>query len=135
MSSINNPVLDHSLLSGITTSDHHIKTEIIDLVGAQNYNPSAASTWEDWDISAIIPAGAKGAMVEMASSLNTGYILGGARKNGTAINRYAYLDQATVTTHRADKVLPTECDASRIIEVYSQGVATNVYFNIVGYWT
>ena len=95
-----------------------------ELAGGQGKNVTSTSTWEDYDLSAIIGAGAVAALIQITcSSAQTT----GARKNGSALTR-------TFAQAIGDRALLTECDANRIVEIYSISVAA-VTFNILGYWS
>ncbi len=89
-----------------------------------------ASTWEDYDLSAIIGAGAVAVLIAirvMASSENVG-----VRKNGTALNRINNVVSDAASPYWGFSII-AECDVNRIIEIYSTEVATR--FSVLGYWS
>lgn len=91
------------------------------------HGPSAANTWEDWDLSAIVPAGTKSVLVCITNQAAAGNR--GCRKNGSALVRYWYLNAADMP----HMFILTECDANRIIEIYYPN--TDAHHQIVGYWS
>ncbi|MBA7621563.1 hypothetical protein ES703_28927 [subsurface metagenome] len=106
---------------------HHAKPTFTELAGGEGYHASASTTWEDWDLSAIIPAGAVTALISMQQE-NTSIYDVGARRNGTALDRKmaakAYVTQNWLT----------EVDANRVIEIYAE-YCNNTKFNVLGYWS
>lgn len=104
-----------------------------ELAGGENHNASQSGNWEDWDLSAIIGSGAKVVLVGIANQSSSAY-RAGARKNGTALDRKGKLDEGLSNLFMWDIMLPTECDANRVIEIYA-GYHTDIYFNILGYWS
>jgi len=104
-----------------------------ELAGGESHSPSSASTWEDWDISAIVPAGAKCVLVTLGNySSGNNYVMG-ARKNGSALSRISIVPAPAVDGADAWCTLLTECDANRVIEIYSSDTLGG--FEIVGYWS
>jgi hypothetical protein len=102
-----------------------------ELAGGQDKAVSTASTWEDWDLSAIVPSGAVSVLVAWGASTQRYTV--GARKNGSAASRTALTpDIAAASLNGWVVTVLTECDANRIIEIYSSN--TGVLFNILGYW-
>ena len=86
-----------------------------------------SSAWEDWDLSATLPAGTLYAdIVIVTVSVDSV----GARKNGSAVER-------KVTPAAASKEFSfnmlTEVDSGRIVEIYSDS-RLNSYFYVTGYW-
>lgn len=97
-----------------------------ELAGGENKQATGAGAWEDWDISAIIGAGAVAALIQIRGSTTAG--VNGCRKNGSAlVRRPKQLNNATVC-------VLTECDASRIIEIYQANTARGA-FDVLGYWS
>lgn len=92
------------------------------------HNVSQASTWEDWDLSDIVPQGTKVVYVFLYNVDPEGQAMG-TRRNGSVRSRYWTNPTAGV------QAVPTECDANRIIEIYYSG-STPLYgvFRILGYW-
>lgn len=88
---------------------------------------SNTSTWEDWDLSSIVPAGTLCVLVIVAVPGGTNKYEAGARKNGTALAR-----KDDAADYRSS--LLTEVDANRVIEVYGEST-TAVRFTIAGYWS
>ena len=92
-------------------------------------SPSVANTWENWDLSALIPADAKYADI-FARYKATSASNFGVRKNGSAIVRYL------LPVAVSGIVYPylTELDAGRIVERYVGGISTRADFTVIGYW-
>lgn len=92
-------------------------------------NPSVANTWEDWDLSALIPAGAK--YVDILSRTNTSSIhTVGVRKNGSSIVR----SLATDSYDGIPYPWLTELDENRVVERYVSGASNRSRFTVLGYW-
>lgn len=109
------------------------KTTFTELAGGQSHAVSSADTWEDYDISAIVPAGTTCVLVAIKGN-SQGLSDAGVRKNGTALNRK--FDLAKFQAAATDWVfILTEVDANRVIECFSETNVTFAYFNIVGYWS
>lgn len=92
-------------------------------------NPSVASTWEDWDLGGIIPAGAKYADVvicafsgERRGVRENGSIPSFAREIVAPAGSFAFMFNMTVIL-----------DTDRIIERYSPNISSGG-FTVVGYW-
>ena len=92
--------------------------------GQANFN-----TWEDWDLSATIPAGAKYAEIVFRSA--SASLKAGVRKNGSSVDRT--IEHSTGTSMEVYH-MTVEVDANRIIERYSQTDPANWKFTVVGYW-
>jgi len=90
-------------------------------------NPSANNTWEDWDLSAIIGAGAKVVEVRIAPRHDTQNR--GVRKNGSALSRWIGL------AVDEDIIILCECDDNRVIEIYGNYSGTPDGFVVMGYWS
>jgi len=92
------------------------------------HNVSAKDTWEDWDLSSIVPVGTKVVYVFLYNIDSTNQLMG-TRKNGSSASRYWTNPTAGV------QVVPTECDTNRIIEIYYGG-STLIFgqFRIMGWW-
>ena len=104
-----------------------------ELAGGEDHQVTNTNTWEDWDISAIVPAGTKAVLVEIHLQFSANQVAG-ARKNGSALNRYQSTGtpSATVVSFRS---LVTEVDDNRIIEVYGSLASAYLTFSILGYWS
>lgn len=107
-----------------------------ELAEGEEHDVAAEDTWEDWDLSAIIAAGSKAVLIDILYSHD---VWGGARKNGSALDRQLLPDNnsATALTQESVKnlMLLTECDASRVIEVYCGHTIGRVKFSVLGYWS
>lgn len=107
-----------------------------ELVGGQAQQVSDTETWEDWDVSAIVPAGTVAVLVGvMGRDSSTGgdtRILG-ARKNGSALARYFTCHSDDDQCGASNCVL-TECDSNRVIEIYAEAIY-GAHFDILGYWS
>lgn len=100
----------------------------VELAGGEDYTPTTASTWEDWDISGIVPVGTKYVLVHMSNTANNSWNYG-ARKNGSSLNRIVNLGPYSHANWT------TEVDENRVIEIYgTRDPPTSNYFNILGYW-
>lgn len=84
--------------------------------------------WQDWDMSAIIPAGARVAEISMEHDTNSTM---GVRANGSALTRSVAGVGGTTSWRMTVQVL---LDAGRIIEVWNPlaGAAT---YRVWGYWS
>ncbi len=104
-----------------------------ELAGGENHQVTSINTWEDWDLSAIVPVGTKAVLVEIYLQFSANQV-SGARKNGSALNRYQSTGtpSATVVSFRN---LVTEVDDNRIIEVYGSIASAYLTFSILGYWS
>lgn len=103
-----------------------------ELAGGEVHQTSNGWTWQDWDISGIVPAGTKSVLVAIHGSSNSdaGH---GVRKNGSALTRYA---EAMPIGAYSTSVWLTEVDANRVIECYRRSnTATDAKFSILGYWS
>ena len=87
--------------------------------------------WEDWDLSASIPAGATYAEIQiMCNRDSSNYTNVGVRKNGSALNR---LITFATTSNSMLLTMTVELDANRICErCCSDG---NSKFTVDGYWS
>lgn len=100
-----------------------------ELAGGENHNPTQAATWEDWGLPAIIPAGAVAALIDVEHLSTTAHTLG-VRKNGTALVR------STAMQNKQHRVMLTEVDANRVVEVYASQIdAVVAKFSVLGYWS
>ena len=97
-------------------------------IAPSSHSPSADSTWEDWDLSAIIGAGALAVEIVIATASTEQ--ARGVRKNGSALLRYmaAENDHKWLTAH-------CECDANRVIEIYGNTEGSTDSFKVIGYWS
>lgn len=88
--------------------------------------------WEDWNLSALIPVGAKYAEIGLFIPGYTTKLMG-VRKNGSTIDRYlaAFVDSTSVGG--LGLTMTVELDANRIVERY-QTDKTNGGFTVLGYW-
>ena len=98
-------------------------TEFHDLAISAAHDPTANGVWEDWDLSAIIPAGSKGAQIVGIAWNQTI----GARKKGSG------LDRKFNPGPGVSFLFLTEVDANRKVEIYSSGAADTA-FRVIGYW-
>lgn len=104
-----------------------------ELAGGEDYANTTDNTWEDWDLSAIIGAGATVVLL-MGSNISTtnAYSIG-VRKNGSALVRYDVIDQCLRAEQRSQILMIAECDANRVIETFSN--KDTCYFQCLGYWS
>jgi hypothetical protein len=104
---------------------HHAKSTFYELYST-DYQPSTDLTWEDWDLSAIIPMGTIAVLV-LCIQIGTGNENVGIRNNGSNLNRRRYI------APRAPLLATTPVGADRIIECYGS-VALDAVFQVWGYW-
>ena len=84
------------------------------------------SSWEDWDLSSVVPVGALYADIAIVNRADSEFVAG-VRKNGGTTNRYRYLPNDSSIMYTV--VL----DSGRIIERYcSDNGSTN--FAVMGYY-
>jgi hypothetical protein len=112
-----------ALAADILASDRHFT----ELAGNDNHEASVAATWEDWDLSTIVPAKTKYVLVQLRNGYTSAKI-GGARKNGSTDDRKFSVPAS------GNVCLLTEVDANRVIEVYAETVTDGPDFGILGYW-
>ncbi len=99
------------------------------LVSAQN---SVDSSWQNLDLSSVIPAGAESVEVYIENA-NTGAArIAGTRANGSSNNRY-YDISSPGADGRNGYNLTVKLDSNRIIQIISE-VAADITFRITGYW-
>lgn len=97
-----------------------------ELDGSHAHQVSAASSWEDWDISAIIPEGVTRVLMRLSMAAPAG-CTAGLRENGSAAARsFTYQGYAFS--------LESKVDAARIIECYDSTAGHAVLFALWGYW-
>jgi hypothetical protein len=90
-------------------------------------NVSSTSTWEDWDLSGALPAGAKYAVIYMRNNASSAYY-GMVRKKGQSeITSTIYL------RYYAPILMIAELDANLVIERYA--TSTQIKFSVLGYVT
>ncbi|MBI2007569.1 MAG: hypothetical protein HYS83_02630 [Candidatus Blackburnbacteria bacterium] len=99
------------------------------LVSAQN---SANSTWQNLDLSSVIPANAEAVEVYIENANTTAARIAGARANGSSNNRY-YDISSPGADGRNGYNLSVKLDSNRIIQIISE-VAADITFRITGYW-
>ena len=103
-----------------------------ELAGGEDHQVTDINTWEDWDLSAIVPAGTKAVLVEIYLQFSSNTVCG-VRKNGSSLNRYQSTGTPSATTVSFRDIL-TEVDDNRIIEVYGSVASAYLIFSILGYW-
>ncbi len=97
--------------------------DFYEIATSGSHTASGTSAWEDWDISAIVPADTK--YVEVVIKAGAAHTAG-VRENGTSNDR-------TVSNGGGGLAFRTcKCDSNRIIEIYTTYAST--YFYITGYW-
>ena len=104
-----------------------------ELAGGEGHQVTNTSTWEDWDLSAIVPAGTKAVLVEIYLQFSANQV-SGVRKNGSSLNRYQSTGTPTNTVVSFRNIL-TEVDGNRIIEIYGSLASAYLTFSILGYWS
>jgi len=98
-----------------------------ELVGGENHTAPAGSGWQDWDISAIIPAGSKYAAIKVLNTGGSGRSAG-ARKNASA------LDRSWVFAAGKDFLFITEVDSARVIELKEDSASLYNQYSVMVYW-
>ena len=104
-----------------------------ELAGQENKQVAVINTWEDWDLSAIVPAGTKAVLVEIRLIFSANQV-SGVRKNGSALNRLQSTSTPSTTVISFRDIL-TEVDANRTIEIYGSLASVYLHFSILGYWS
>lgn len=118
--------------AGAGPTEIDVPLAFTELFGTQVIHTATGGTWADWDLSAIIGAGAKSALIHVSCEVSsTG--LAGIRKNGSALVRYI---DGTLGGEDGCAVL-TEVDANRVVETYgkSNTVGYRSLFRVLGYWS
>ena len=100
-----------------------------ELAGGENHKVSANSTWEAWDISGIIPAGAVSALILITNKDSAYTYTAGARMNGSALVRSFILGRLYGIA-----CLLTQVDVNRVVEIWAQE-KSDVMFSVMGYWS
>lgn len=94
------------------------------------HNVTAQATWQDWDLSSIVPAGTKFVQIRIVPETST-VVAVGVRKNGSA-------DVRTINSpaDTGDSVFQVvECDDNKVIECYVNSAGYKSYgFYLTGYW-
>jgi len=93
---------------------------------SDEHSVSNSATWEDWDLSSIIPSGATAVVLDVHETNGSDRNVG-CRKNGSATGReFSILGNGSRT-------LICECDANRIIEIYVSGAYYDqTKFRVIG---
>ncbi len=99
-----------------------------ELDGTDTHSVGVAATFEDWDLAAIIGAGAKYVKIAIYNATG-GFLTFGHRKDGSGLVRTDVIQAAS----NRDGVC--ECDASRVIECYDSSATFDLIFRITGYWS
>lgn len=100
-----------------------------DLDLTDSHQATANATWEDWDISGIVPAGT--VMVLLWIELGQNGVVLGVRGNGSSDDR-----KRTMYTIGGNPMISVVPDVNRVIEIYDQLATTSTStFRLVGYWT
>jgi len=108
------------------------------LIGTDNHpHPGGAGTWQDWDISAIVPVGTRYVEVSIGSNNSALTINAGVRANGSGLARFNTIAITAVgATGNWSMSVTTDMDAARIIEIYADTVNFGtVNFCVLGYWS
>ena len=106
-----------------------------ELEGDEDKYVTTTGTWEDWNLSSIVPAGAKVIEVFVMNGSSSNYRVG-VRKNGSALNRFLAANTDPTKNYFEPEQLVTvlsEVDANRVLEIYATGTA--IRFAIKGYWS
>jgi len=108
----------------------------VELAGAENKKTTGDSAWEDWDISAIIPAGTIAVEVGLGNDVGApGSSQMGVRTNGSALDRWMYVPSPAQAINLPITTVQVTPDASRIIEIWAANhTANGCSFHILGYW-
>lgn len=103
-----------------------------ELVGGEDVQPSGAQfSWQDWDISAIIPEKATAVEV-MVKQSTAGWHIAGVREDGSSLVRIFNIGASA----QNESVTITVPNNGRIIELYCYSAvqAQCAQHSIVGYW-
>jgi len=106
-----------------------------ELDGTDQQAPTADSTWENFDLTGIVPVGTSVVEVHIEVDCTTNQPSGGVRADGSALARIK-----KITRGNADMgtfIMLCECPVSRIIEIYAflNGAVGTSRFSIMGYWS
>jgi len=110
-------------------SDVLLLKTYVEIAPSAAHQVTNSDTWEDWDISAIVPASTKCVLVGLLVFLNGEN--NGVRKNGSAVDRRSIFALGGNAMMRWDIC---ECDTNRVIECYDDNVGEDGEFYIMGYW-
>ena len=105
----------------------------VQLIGTDNAHSASDATWEDWDLSALVPAGTLYVLVGMGHGNTAATFQLGVRETGSALDSRLTFDKATDAGSRMQLSLIVPVDSARKIQRYGQTIAQS-YFSILGYW-
>ena len=132
------PVFDgHEFLSiiGVRIADPNINScdtrEIYTEASGVGQN-SANATWQDLNISSVVPAGAEAAEFYIENADTGAARVCGIRANGSSANRYFDVSSPGADG-RSGYTATVALDSDRILEIYSEDYA-DTYFQLLGYW-
>jgi len=91
------------------------------------------STWEDWDISALVPANVI-ALIGLQNKDVTGYRNHGVRANGSSLTR-RFLTPSYVVAAGGELHTLVQVDVNGIIEIFAEAATTYCDFRVLGYWS
>jgi len=106
-----------------------------ELFSSQHVATLAASGWQDWSLTAIIPEGT--IAVEVLMEMIDPYTAteAGVRKNGSSLDRKWQIIYGTTAGDTGASVVQCEVASDRIIEVYDYLGNGDVGYRIIGYWS
>lgn len=104
---------------------YNLAPDYVELVGTSGDSVDSTSTWEDWDISALVPVNAIRAEILLSNQVDAAYVAG-IRENGSALAKTNHMNNDSQY-----KVI-VNLDSGRIIERYATN--TDVVFYVTGYF-
>jgi len=99
-----------------------------ELDGTDTFTVSVADTWEDWDLSAIVPSTAKAVDIAGYCDTNGGYI--GVRTKGSAQDRK--LKEHDAGSNMVHLFACTLIGTGNCVQVRNKD--TDTPFHLMGYW-
>lgn len=97
------------------------------------HNVSSIDTWEDYDLSALVPAGTAAVEVLMREGTSNPCSICGCRRNGSSNALNLFRSGRAYTYIPVGRTQIVECDVNRVIECYADAVSVNFY--VIGYWS
>lgn len=109
-------------------------SEFVELQGT--LDTPAATGWTDWDLSAVVGAGAKYALVVCRTEQGDNQRYLGARADGSALVRHSTIGvwNTGVAMETLQYLTIVDLGSSYIIERYCNTAVAGCKFGVVGYW-
>jgi hypothetical protein len=97
-----------------------------EILGADHQPGGSADVWEDWDVSAEVPDGAKAVLVAMMHG-DAGNSMIGTRKKGSTAERDRMIAPSAPYTQI------TELNANRVLQISAHDLSSATFW-LLGYW-